>query len=174
MLIRCYPLHRLRQGCVTFPYDTGKPLLLLHLHQYFHSGDKRQWLSAWLETGGWPALILPLIISFLYRRCRSLDSPARLFFLTPWLFLACTILGLLIGLNDFLYAYKLAFLPVSTSALLISTQLAFTALFAFLVVRQKFTPYSLNACGAADGGHNDAGAPCEFGPIEERDEEQLL
>ncbi|WOK94013.1 hypothetical protein Cni_G02715 [Canna indica] len=123
--------------------STGGPLLL---RQYFLGGGKRQWLSAWLETGGWPALFLPLLISFLYRRRRrSPDSPARLFFLTPRLFLACTVLGLLTGLDDFLYAYGLAFLPVSTSSLLISTQLAFTALFAFLVVRQKFTPYSLNA-----------------------------
>ncbi|XP_020272444.1 purine permease 3-like, partial [Asparagus officinalis] len=33
----------------------------------------------------------------------------------------------------------------STSSILISTQLSFTALFSFLVVRQRFTAYSINA-----------------------------
>ncbi|KAK7282860.1 hypothetical protein RIF29_11950 [Crotalaria pallida] len=37
------------------------------------------------------------------------------------------------GLDDYLYAYGVARLPVSTSALIIASQLAFTALFAFLL-----------------------------------------
>ncbi|XP_008806390.1 purine permease 3-like [Phoenix dactylifera] len=127
--------------------NTGGPLLS---RVYFRHGGHRQWLSSWLETGGWPLILLPLSISYLYRRRRRLapdnhHHPTKLFFLTPRLFLACAVLGLLIGVDDFLYAYGLSFLPVSTSALLISSQLAFTASFAFLIVKQKFTPYSINS-----------------------------
>ncbi|RZS24630.1 hypothetical protein BHM03_00057738 [Ensete ventricosum] len=127
--------------------STGSPLLL---RLYFRSGGKRQWLSSWLETGGWPIIFLPLLITYLHRRRRCQlrpgnRHPTKLFFITPRLFLASAFLGVLVGLDDFLYAYGLDFLPVSTSSLLVSTQLAFTAFFAFLIVKQKFTPYSINS-----------------------------
>ncbi|URE43133.1 Triose-phosphate Transporter family [Musa troglodytarum] len=129
--------------------NTGGPLLL---RLYFRSGGKRQWLSSWLETGGWPFIFVPLLITYLHRRRRRRcqlrpgnQHPTKLFFITPRLFLACAFIGLFIGLDDFLYAYGLSFLPVSTSSLLISTQLAFTAFFAFLIVKLKFSPYSINS-----------------------------
>ncbi|CAL9103354.1 unnamed protein product [Musa acuminata var. zebrina] len=129
--------------------NAGGPLLL---RLYFNSGGKRQWLSGWLETGGWPIIFLPLLVSYLHRRRRLLrgpghrhQPPTKLFFITRPLFLYCAALGLLLGLDDFLYAYGLSFLPVSTSALLISAQLVFTAFFAFVLVKQKFTPYSINS-----------------------------
>ena len=53
-------------------------------------------------------------------------------------------LGLLLGLGNFMYSSGLAYIPVSTSSLLFSTQLAFTAVFAFVIVRQKFSFYSVN------------------------------
>ena len=43
------------------------------------------------------------------------------------------------------FTYGIAKLPISTSALIIASQLAFTAAFAFLLVKQKFTSYSVNA-----------------------------
>lgn len=120
--------------------NTGGPLLS---RLYFQHGGHRQWLSSCLETAGWPIIFIPLVISYYYRR--KTDSFAKPCIITPRIFIACVVLGLLTGLDDFLYAYGLAFIPVSTSALLISTQLAFTALFAFLIVKQKFTPFSINA-----------------------------
>lgn len=44
-----------------------------------------------------------------------------------------------------MYAYGSSLLPVSTSSLLISSQLAFQAGFALLIVKHKFTPFSINA-----------------------------
>lgn len=43
-----------------------------------------------------------------------------------------------------MYAYGVAKLPVSTSSLLIASQLVFMAGFAYVLVKQKLTPYSLN------------------------------
>ncbi|KAG0482837.1 hypothetical protein HPP92_010921 [Vanilla planifolia] len=120
--------------------DTGGPILL---RTYFLHGGRRRWLSAWLETGGWPILLIPLAISYIHRR-RS-DPSAHVIHLTPGLLLASIIISLLTGLDDFLYAYGLDFLPVSTAIVLTATHLGFTAFFAFLIVRQRFTPFSLNA-----------------------------
>ncbi|CAN6182588.1 unnamed protein product [Urochloa humidicola] len=118
----------------------GGPLLS---RLYFSKGGHRQWLSAWLETGGWPLLVVPVVASYATRRARDRAAP---FLLTPpRILLAAVALGVATGVDDFIYAYGLAYLPVSTSAILISTQLAFTVLFAFLVVRQRLTAASVNA-----------------------------
>ncbi|EEF48577.1 purine transporter, putative [Ricinus communis] len=120
--------------------NCGGPLIM---RLYFIHGGKRVWLSSWLETGGWPILLIPLFISYLHRR--STNPPTKLFYMKPRLFLAATFIGVLTGLDDYLYAYGVARLPVSTSSLIIATQLAFTAAFAFLLVKQKFTSFSINA-----------------------------
>ena len=124
--------------------------LLLRL--YFLNGGTSKWLSSWLQTAGCPLTLIPLSISYCHRRQNlylnlnlNFRPKTRTFLITAPLFLACTVLGLLIGLDDFLYAYGLSYLPVSTSSLLISTQLGFTALSAFLLVKQRFSAYSINA-----------------------------
>ncbi|KAK8966341.1 Purine permease 1 [Platanthera guangdongensis] len=75
-----------------------------------------------------PLLFLPLSFSFLFRR-RS-DPSAAASLVTKRLFISSAVIGLLTGLDDYLYAYGLHFLSVSTLSVLIATQLAFTALFA--------------------------------------------
>uniref|UniRef100_A0A0E0B427 Probable purine permease n=1 Tax=Oryza glumipatula TaxID=40148 RepID=A0A0E0B427_9ORYZ len=119
---------------------TGGPLIS---RLYFSKGGHRQWLSAWLQTAGWPLLLVPVAASYLSRRARDRRAPL---FLTPTrVLLAGVGLGFLNGADDFVYAYGLAYLPVSTSAILISTQLAFTVFFACLIVRQRLTAATLNA-----------------------------
>ncbi|KAG1366562.1 Purine permease 3 [Cocos nucifera] len=120
---------------------TAASPLLLRL--YFLKGGTRKWLSSWLETGGWPLLFIPLAISYAHRHRRG--GPTKLYLMTRPVFLACTVLGLLLGLDDFLYACGLSYLSVSTSSILISTQLGFTAFFAFFIVKQRFTYFSVNA-----------------------------
>ncbi|XP_073146509.1 purine permease 3-like [Henckelia pumila] len=120
--------------------NCGGPLIM---RLYFIHGGKRIWFSSWLEIGGWPILLIPLLVSYVLRR-RSNPS-AELFFMKPRVFWAAAVIGTLTGFDDYLYAYGVAKLPVSTSSLLIATQLAFTAAFAFLLVKQKFTAYSINA-----------------------------
>ncbi|KAI8550306.1 hypothetical protein RHMOL_Rhmol06G0095000 [Rhododendron molle] len=129
------------------------PLLLLTIgtcggrvvmRLYFLHGGHRIWLSSFLETGGWPINLIPLLITYLHRR--SKPGPAtKPILIKPPVFLAAAVIGLLTGVDDYLYSYGVAKLPVSTSALIIASQLGFTALFAFLMVGQKFTSYSINA-----------------------------
>ncbi|KAL9312699.1 hypothetical protein ACSQ67_018151 [Phaseolus vulgaris] len=90
----------------------------------------------------------PLIVSYLRRRrgaSAAGTAKPRLVSMNIPLLAASAFIGVLTGLDDYLYAYGVARLPVSTSALIIATQLGFTAFFAFLLVRQKFTSYSVNA-----------------------------
>lgn len=118
----------------------GSPLIM---RLYFIHGGNRVWLTSCLLTAAWPVILFPLAISY-FRRRRSRAS-AKLIFMKPRLFLAAAVIGLLTGLDDYLYAYGVARLPVSTSSLIIACQLSFTAVFAFLLVKQKFTSYSVNA-----------------------------
>ncbi|KAK6786700.1 hypothetical protein RDI58_015225 [Solanum bulbocastanum] len=54
-------------------------------------------------------------------------------------------IGILQGISNYSYSYGVAKLPISTNGLLTSTQLAFIAHFAFIIVRLKLTSYSINS-----------------------------
>ncbi|KAI5597843.1 hypothetical protein POPTR_002G099600v4 [Populus trichocarpa] len=109
---------------------------------YYLHGGKSNWLGAWLLTAGFPILIIPIAISYIRARARA--QAGRLL-VTPWLFSASVILGLLLGLDSYLYSFGMSYLPVSVSSILGSSQLAFTAIFAYIIVKHKFTHYSINA-----------------------------
>ncbi|KAL2893150.1 Purine permease 3, partial [Bienertia sinuspersici] len=107
-------------NCLMLAIGTvGGPLVT---RLYYQHGGKSIWLSSWLQTGGWPLMILPLLVAYFRRR----GAQPQLFF---------------INFNTFCYAFVI----VSTSSLILATQLAFTAVVAFVLVKQKFTPYSINA-----------------------------
>ncbi|KAL5982612.1 hypothetical protein ACLOJK_016686 [Asimina triloba] len=125
-------------NCAITAVGTISGPLLLRLY-YIHGGNKK-WLTSWLQTAGFPLLLPPL--AFFYMRERARGMP---FFFEPKLFVASALLGLLVGLDNFMYSMGSSLLPVSTSSLLFATQLAFTAFFALIIVRQKFSAYSINA-----------------------------
>jgi drug/metabolite transporter (DMT)-like permease len=134
------------------------PLLL---RTYFLHGGNRKWLSSLLQTAGWPILIPPLIASYFSRRRRS-TTTTPVFLMSIRLLAACVVVGVTVVLDNYLYAYGMASLPLSTSSILMATQLAFTAGFALLLVRQRFTAFSVNAVlllsiGAAMLGVNGGG-----------------
>ncbi|CAM8946266.1 unnamed protein product [Rhodiola kirilowii] len=144
--------------------NCGGPQLM---RLYFVHGGKRVWFSSWLETGAFPVILIPLTLLYLYRihqhrrPKRSVlasnnpesqeiiteeeDKETKFFVMKLPLLVGSAFIGVITGLDDYLYAYGVARLPVSTSALIIASQLAFTAFFAFLLVKQKFTSYSINA-----------------------------
>ncbi|KAG2327859.1 hypothetical protein Bca52824_010587 [Brassica carinata] len=126
--------------------NCGGPLMT---RLYYRNGGKRIWFSSFLQTSGCPVLLLPLLFSFLSRHRKQEEdqeeAKTTLILMKHPLFFASVLFGLLIGFDNYLYAYGLAYLPVSTSSLIISSQLAFTALFAFFMVKQRFTPFTINA-----------------------------
>ncbi|KAF6147933.1 hypothetical protein GIB67_022775 [Kingdonia uniflora] len=94
-----------------------------------------------------PILSLSILLSYFYRRKNNPEGglQTQLYFLTWRLFVAGSIIGVLLGVDNYLYSSGTGKLPVSTSSLLLSTQLAFTAIFAFIIVKQNFTSYSVNS-----------------------------
>ncbi|KAM3289685.1 purine permease 3 [Capsicum chacoense] len=119
----------------------GGPLMM---RLYFVEGGSRIWLSSWLQTGGWPLTLIPLAVLYFYRR-KMKGSDTKFYFITPRIFIASFVIGIVIGLDDFFYSWGGSKLPVSTSSLLIAAQLAFTAIGAFFIVKLKLTSYSINA-----------------------------
>lgn len=125
--------------------NCGGPLIM---RLYFIHGGNRVWLSSFLETAGWPFIVIVLSILYFHRRSAGKDGDSKkttFIYMRPRLFFAVAFIGVLTGFDDYLYAYGVARLPVSTSALIIASQLGFTAFFAYLLVKQKFTAYSVNA-----------------------------
>ncbi|MED6173993.1 hypothetical protein PIB30_064818 [Stylosanthes scabra] len=124
---------------------SGGPLVM---RLYFIHGGKRIWLSSFLETAGFPVMLIPLSISYTYQRlCKTNTNSInpKLVSMKLPLFVASAIVGILTGLDDYLYAYGVSLLPVSTFSLIQASHLSFTAVFAFLLVKQKFTAYSVNS-----------------------------
>ncbi|XP_016502812.2 purine permease 1-like [Nicotiana tabacum] len=119
----------------------GGPLMM---RLYYVEGGSRVWFSSWLQTAGWPFTLIPLAILYLCRR-KTEGSNAKLYFITPRIFIASFVIGVVTGVDDFFYSWGGSKLPVSTSSLLLAAQLAFTAIGAFFIVKLKFTPYSINA-----------------------------
>ncbi|CAD5320277.1 unnamed protein product [Arabidopsis thaliana] len=120
---------------------------------YFQNGGERIWFPSFLQTVGCPLIFFPLLLSFLRRRrCLEEQETTPFFLMKPPLFIAAIVVGLLVGFDNYLYSYGLAYIPVSTASLIISAQLGFTALFAFFMVKQKFTPFTINAIVLLTGG----------------------
>ncbi|KAK9130039.1 hypothetical protein Sjap_010526 [Stephania japonica] len=63
----------------------------------------------------------------------------------PKLFLSSALIGLFIGVCNFLVSLAFSYLPVSTATILNSTELAFVAIFSFFVVKQLFNAFSVNS-----------------------------
>ncbi|CAH9067006.1 unnamed protein product [Cuscuta epithymum] len=124
--------------------NCGNPLLT---RLYFIGGGARIWFSAWQQTAAWPVTFIPLFVSYIHhRRSRSRTSDSGEFqHITPFLFISAALIGLLMGLNNYFFTYGYAKLPVSTALLIGSAQLAFTSVFAFFLVKQKFTAFTINA-----------------------------
>ncbi|CAH2034138.1 unnamed protein product [Thlaspi arvense] len=124
--------------------NCGGPLIM---RLYFNNGGKRIWFSTFLETAGFPVIFLPLLVSYVHRR-RSNNNEggnSSFFLIKPRLLLAAALIGILSGFDNYLYAYGIAYLPVSTAALIIASQLAFIAIFSYFMVHHKFTPFTINA-----------------------------
>ncbi|PUZ42469.1 hypothetical protein GQ55_9G585200 [Panicum hallii var. hallii] len=116
----------------------GGPLLL---RVYFAHGGQRLFLSAMLQISGWPLLLVPICVSLFRSRSKGVAN----LILPPRLAGAAAVLGAFYAISCFVYALGSQALPLSTSALLLATQVAFTAVFAFLIVGLRFTPFSANA-----------------------------
>ncbi|KAK9122925.1 hypothetical protein Sjap_012527 [Stephania japonica] len=119
----------------------GGPLLL---RLYYIHGGNRKWIPGWLQSSGFPILLIPISFNYLRHR-RNPSTSCEKFFISLKVVSSASALGLLYGLDNFMYTFGLSYLPVSTSSIIYSTYLVFIAFFSFFIVRHKFTSYSINA-----------------------------
>lgn len=112
---------------------------------YYDQGGNSKWLVASIQTAGFPFLIPFLLFSSppKSQQIHNTDSskpPSALVLAS-----VSTVLGVLLAATDVFYALAIDYLPASTYSLLNSSQLAFTALFSFILNAQSFTPYIINS-----------------------------
>ncbi|XP_015892583.1 probable purine permease 5 isoform X2 [Ziziphus jujuba] len=105
---------------------------------YYNDGGTSKWIISWVAVAGWPLTALILFPTCFI--CKTFPTPLNL-----QLTLAYIMLGFLSAADNLMYAYAYAYLPASTAALLASSSLIFSALFGYLIVKNKITMSIVNA-----------------------------
>lgn len=107
---------------------------------YFNHKGSNIWVSTWVQCAGFPLLLPPILIPYFL----NLTSRRPFTQFTPKIFAISIFVGLMLGLNNLLFSIGNSNLPVSTSSLLLSSQLVFNLLLSVLIVKQKVTFSNLN------------------------------
>ncbi|XP_002529375.3 probable purine permease 5 [Ricinus communis] len=105
---------------------------------YYANGGTSKWIISWVAVAGWPLTALVLLPTYFF--CKTF--PTRL---SSKLIVAYIVLGFLSAADNLMYAYAYAYLPASTSALVASSSLVFSALFGYLIVNNKLNASMINA-----------------------------
>ncbi|KAF0893985.1 hypothetical protein E2562_033400 [Oryza meyeriana var. granulata] len=98
---------------------------------YYTQGGRSKWISAFVQTAGFPILFFALFFF-------PSKSPASCTN-TPMAKLAVIyiVLGLIVAADDMMYSSGLKYLPASTYSLICASQLAFNVVFSYVLNSQK-------------------------------------
>ncbi|XVF37872.1 hypothetical protein REPUB_Repub20aG0048400 [Reevesia pubescens] len=113
---------------------------LLSKYYFNHKGSSR-WVSTWVQSAGFPLLIIPIFLPY-YLFKSTQRKPFTHF--TPKILALSIFIGLMLGLNNLLFSWGNSYLPVSTSSLLLSSQLVFNLILSVIIVKQKIAFMNLN------------------------------
>ncbi|XP_009614957.2 probable purine permease 4 [Nicotiana tomentosiformis] len=108
---------------------------------YFNHKGASRWVSTWVQSAGFPLLLLPIYLPFYV--LKSTDRKPFTGF-TPKILSLSILIGFLLGFNNLLFSWGNSYLPVSTNSLVLSSQLAFTLITSVIIVKQKITYANLN------------------------------
>ncbi|KMZ65060.1 putative purine permease 4 [Zostera marina] len=108
---------------------------------YFNHHGSSRWLSTTVQSIGFPLLLFPI---FLSGNRSSSSSPPAFSLFTPKMITLCIIIGLFLGVNNFLFSLGISYLPMSTNGVLLSTQVGFNLLTSVVMVKQKVRLNNLN------------------------------
>ncbi|XP_068322321.1 probable purine permease 4 [Pyrus communis] len=113
---------------------------LLSKYYFIHKGSSI-WVSTWVQCSGFPLLLPFIFIPYHLLHCTQ-RIPFSHF--TPKILVLSVLIGLMLGLNNLLFSWGNSYLPVSTSSLLLSSQLVFNLILSVIIVKQKVTFSNLN------------------------------
>ncbi|KAL3833020.1 hypothetical protein ACJIZ3_007756 [Penstemon smallii] len=119
----------------------GQAAAVLLGRYYYDKGGNSKWMATLVQTAAFPILFVPYFFLRSKNEASSTSSP-------PSILVLCTIyliVGVLVAGDNMLYSIGLLYLSASTYSLICATQLAFNAIFSYLINRQKFTPLILNS-----------------------------
>ncbi|KAH0985433.1 hypothetical protein GBA52_012610 [Prunus armeniaca] len=136
----------LKVAIYAFLVIAGQSTATLLGRLYFDKGGDSKWLATVVQLCGFPVLLPYYCIPAASRNPITKNSTVQ--FKQPSTLILASVygsIGLLLALDCYLYSVGLAYLPVSTYSLICASQLAFNALFSFLLNSQKFTPYIVNS-----------------------------
>ncbi|CAL2252149.1 unnamed protein product [Prunus armeniaca] len=136
----------LKVAIYAFLVIAGQSTATLLGRLYFDKGGDSKWLATVEQLCGFPVLLPYYCIPAASRNPITKNSTVQ--FKQPSTLILASVygsIGLLLALDCYLYSVGLAYLPVSTYSLICASQLAFNALFSFLLNSQKFTPYIVNS-----------------------------
>ncbi|GAB2280800.1 Probable purine permease 5 [Dionaea muscipula] len=105
---------------------------------YFANGGKSKWIISWVAVVGWPIPGLVLFPAYFFSKKHP--TPVNVKLIASYM-----VLGFLSAADNLMYAYAYSYLPASTSALLGSSSLVFSALFGYLIVSNKLNASIINA-----------------------------
>ncbi|KAF5733589.1 triose-phosphate transporter family protein [Tripterygium wilfordii] len=108
---------------------------------YFIHGGSSKWVSTWVQCAGFPLLLPPIYAPYYLLKCTN-RRPFSSF--TPRILILSIFVGLMLGLNNLLFSWGNSYLPVSTSSLLLASQLVFNLILSVIIVKQKITFLNLN------------------------------
>ncbi|KAL2322940.1 hypothetical protein Fmac_027319 [Flemingia macrophylla] len=109
---------------------------------YFEKGGKSKWISSLVQSAGFPILLPLLFYSQKHGKSNHCSEPKPKF---PMLLSIYIVLGSMTAAMDIMYSYGLAYLHLSTYALVCASQLGLNAIFSFFLNSQKFTPLIFNS-----------------------------
>ncbi|XP_047160704.1 probable purine permease 4 [Vigna umbellata] len=112
---------------------------LLSKYYFIHKGSSIL-VSTWVQTAGFPLLIIPISLPYLLK----LTNRVPFTDFTPRMLVLSISIGVMLGFNNLFFSWGNSYLPISTSALLLSSQLVFNLLFSVIIVKQKLTFSNVN------------------------------
>ncbi|OQU85596.1 hypothetical protein SORBI_3004G277000 [Sorghum bicolor] len=111
---------------------------------YYNQGGNSKWMSTFVQTAGFPVLFVALYL-FRSKSPSTQTTTSNPETSVTKITLIYIVLGLIIAADDLMYSYGLLYLPVSTYSLICASQLAFNAVFSYVLNAQKFTALILNS-----------------------------